>query len=382
MTLALDRPAALSLSDLRHFAALRKARLTQVWRRLRPRRWAWRSAALGADLAIVHEETIDRFDEHRPAGISEERALGLFGRPPDWRLRVDRIERLTGDVRIEPGHAIAFLPDRRIFEMTRNVHREIEPAAVGPSAGQDVRHVPALIHFDGFLGANLWHFYCDCLGPLLMLRQSGAVDPDLPVLIHRKVWERPHVRFALSQPALGEVRWLVQEPGQWITTDCLFKADSGRDGWLRVRDALAPAPATLPKRRIFLDRRPSYRRRLTNDVEVRALLERRGFEPVFAEDLSYADQVRLFGETALLVAIHGAGISNILFAPPSLRMIEILSESYANPHYFWLSRTLGTAYYDAILGSRTDWRGNFAVDPATLDRALERMIAHEPGRDG
>ena len=46
-----------------------------------------------------------------------------------------------------------------------------------------------------------------------------------------------------------------------------------------------------------------------------------GFETVYTEELSFAEQVRLFSETRCLVSIHGAGLTNLMFMPPGGHML-------------------------------------------------------------
>jgi hypothetical protein len=370
-------PSSSLAADVRYLLARRKAAATRLWRQVRPKSVAWTSVDFGDELRRIHEENIDTFDEHDLQGIGPERAEALFGRGADWRLRTDRIDELQGDILVEPIFGIAFLPGARIFEPSRNIHVDLEPRTDAPPAGATIKAVPELVHFDGFLGKNLWHFHCDCLGPLLMLRETGKVDPDLPVLIHRQVWDTPHVQHALASPKLEGVRWLIQEPSEWIACKRLYKADCGRDAFLRVRE-LFNREEQQPRRRIFLDRRPRFRRIMTNQAEVLPLLRDRGFEQVFAEDLSYEEQVRLFAQTRHLVALHGAGLVNMLHSDPErLGVIEILSEAYLKPHYYWLSRTLGVRHYDAVVGTGLNWQGNYSVDAVALAAAVDRLLASD-----
>ena|SRR5688572_9467001 len=117
---------------------------------------------------------------------------------------------------------------------------------------------------------------------------------------------------------------------------------------------------------------------MTNQAELLRVLRDRGFEHVFAEDLCYEEQVRLFAETRSLVALHGAGLVNMLHSDPGrLGVIEILSEAYLNPHYYWLSRTLGVRYYDAVVGARLNWQSNYSVDPVALAAAVDRLLASD-----
>jgi hypothetical protein len=55
------------------------------------------------------------------------------------------------------------------------------------------------------------------------------------------------------------------------------------------------------------------------------------------QDFSFVDQVQLFSQTAVLVAMHGAGLTNIMFMPPNSIVIEIIPNS--GPQTYWMTLT-------------------------------------------
>lgn len=82
--------------------------------------------------------------------------------------------------------------------------------------------------------------------------------------------------------------------------------------------------ADLP-RRVFLSRRDT--RTLENEAEVAAFLGQRGYVKIYPEDLSVADQFRLFQEAENIVAVHGAGLAPLLYCPAGTvpkKLIELL----------------------------------------------------------
>jgi capsular polysaccharide biosynthesis protein len=83
------------------------------------------------------------------------------------------------------------------------------------------------------------------------------------------------------------------------------------------------APVTA-ERRIFISRRKTGTRTLANEPELERLLHARGFETHFMEEYSLAKQARLIQEAEIVVATHGAGLANLVFARPGTRVIEIV----------------------------------------------------------
>jgi capsular polysaccharide biosynthesis protein len=116
-----------------------------------------------------------------------------------------------------------------------------------------------------------------------------------------------------------------------------------------------PPPKRLP-RLIYIDRRNSRLRPLMNENELVAALARIGFVPVQPETMSVADQVRLFRGADVVVAPHGAALTNLGFCRPGTQIIELLMDAYCN----WCFRNLAGLMqlrYDCVLGrARRPWR--------------------------
>lgn len=375
-------PAILpSLQTLKSRAARAKARLfvhseaAQRWRD-----WCWPSATADEGLEILYRDRYDVLGRNRLDLIGDERARDCF-REQDrqWRFQEDLIYRASGPVTIEPKYSLAYLPGRHLIEPVRGVHRELVPSLVGDRvrrASGKGEHYDALLHFDGFLGKNVWHFFADAFNPMLLLDRTAVVPADTPILIHRRIWERPLAQFLLTQPPFAGRRWIVQDEGQWITAGVMYKAICTLALFRNTQEFIGGFVAKRPSRRIFLDRRPVYGRRVANHAEAEQILGKHGFETVYCEDLSFEGQVALFSEVSHVVGIHGAGLTNLLFSDiQSVRCLEILPEEYLNPHYYWLLQVLGARKYDAIVGSRFDADLNFTIDISRFEQQVERLMA-------
>ena len=108
--------------------------------------------------------------------------------------------------------------------------------------------------------------------------------------------------------------------------------------------------------RLYIDRRGTRLRRLGNEDELAAALARMGFVAVRPETMSFADQVRLFRGADMIVAPHGAALTNLGFCRPGTQVIELLMDAYCN----WCFRHLAGLMrlrYDCVLGrARPPWR--------------------------
>jgi capsular polysaccharide biosynthesis protein len=120
------------------------------------------------------------------------------------------------------------------------------------------------------------------------------------------------------------------------------------DFFRRVSANVAPSDRRLP-RRLYIDRRGSPIRRLTNEEELMRALAPLGFVAVRPDMLSVADQVRLFRNAEAIVAPHGAALTNIGYTRPGCVLIELLMDAYVN----WCFRHLAALMqvrYDCVLG--------------------------------
>ena len=104
-------------------------------------------------------------------------------------------------------------------------------------------------------------------------------------------------------------------------------------------------------RKIFIDRRASPLRKLVNEDELIAALP--DFVPVRLEDLTVAEQICLFHNADIVVAPHGAGLTNIGFSRSGTFLIELMMDSYCNWCYRRLAAINGI-HYRCVLGSCLD----------------------------
>jgi capsular polysaccharide biosynthesis protein len=127
------------------------------------------------------------------------------------------------------------------------------------------------------------------------------------------------------------------------------------------------------RRRLYVSRADAKLRRITNESELLPTLDKQGFEAVVPGTLPLREQVALFMSAEAIAGAHGAGLANLLFAPSSARVLEILPSSMLREHYFLLSISMGQAYR-ALIGGAAGFLEHFAVDPAQVERSLQELM--------
>lgn len=125
--------------------------------------------------------------------------------------------------------------------------------------------------------------------------------------------------------------------------------------------------------RLYLSRSKASKRRILNENELFKILQQNNFEIIYAEDLTYQEQVKLFYRATHIVAPHGAGLTNILFSK-NCSILEIQAADVVKPHYFLAAKSLGHTY-DFLLGSESDSKFDFSVEAELFNQKIRQMVA-------
>ena len=139
-----------------------------------------------------------------------------------------------------------------------------------------------------------------------------------------------------------------------------------------MRQALQVFPAVDRTRRLFVSRGDAKKRRLVNEDQVFARLERFEFERVMPGRLPLADQVALFSGAKIVAGPHGAGLTNLIFMPEGGAVIEIFRPGWTQGAYAWLSHLSGQSY-GHVVSDETAERHDYRLSGAALD-AFEREV--------
>lgn len=135
-------------------------------------------------------------------------------------------------------------------------------------------------------------------------------------------------------------------------------------------------------RKIYISRKDATYRFLLNEAEIEQYLQLHGFQTVILSTLTLSQQTEIFRNADVIVAPHGAGLSNIAFCNPGAILIELFSSRYINVCYWSISNLMSMQYW-YIVGEEEiaanhdepDFRQSFLVNlekfSATLKRALD-----------
>jgi capsular polysaccharide biosynthesis protein len=135
-----------------------------------------------------------------------------------------------------------------------------------------------------------------------------------------------------------------------------------------LRKLLLPAESVQPGRRLYITRRDALTRRLLNEAALLERLIRYSFDVVELTSLSVTEQARLFASAQLVVAPHGAGLTNIVFCEKGATVIELMPDDYFNPCFEVVAAHRSLCYTRLIAQT---------VNPTTHDHVMDVNVVEQ-----
>ena len=157
-----------------------------------------------------------------------------------------------------------------------------------------------------------------------------------------------------------------------------------------VRRALAPwageflrerlqRPPQGSGRRLYLQRTTT--RLLRNESDLQPVLRRRGFELLDPGADGFATRAA-FAAADVVVSAHGAGLADLIFCPPTARIVELIPSDHPYP-YWYAAATVRGLDYRYLSCPSVDHRPagalgpsfyDFECDPTLLGAALDILL--------
>ena len=125
---------------------------------------------------------------------------------------------------------------------------------------------------------------------------------------------------------------------------------------------------------------------MRNEAEIHAGLERRGFQILRPETLSFGQQVAAFSGAHHIIGVHGSGLVNAVWARDLAGMLELSPSKPRTPfgvpdrHFPLMMRSLG-AWYERLRATEAetvspgDHMSDFTLKADTVFDAVERLLA-------
>ncbi len=209
----------------------------------------------------------------------------------------------------------------------------------------------------GLSGHVYYHWMVDVLPRLSLLQRSKMDLTEIDHFVVNNI-SRPFQRETLEVFGIPPEKIVVSDRHSYIqAAELVVPSFPGYLDWVSadtitfLRQTFLPSllqvssPPSTHSQRIYISRNRARYRHVLNEDQVMAILHPCGFVRVELETLPLAEQVALFAQAKVIVAPHGAGLTNIVFCQPGTQIVELTSPHYIRADYWRMSQQLGLTHY-------------------------------------
>jgi tetratricopeptide (TPR) repeat protein len=172
----------------------------------------------------------------------------------------------------------------------------------------------------------------------------------------------------------GRPMLLNGEPVWMAPTTNTFNAQ-----WLREK-FLADIPDANEKKRYFISRENAQFRRCINEANLFKYASEYGFEKLFNEGKTFQQQVASYACADAIIGPHGAGFTNMVFAPTGTKIIEMFPKNRTLDFYKEIAGQLDQPYTRLQGLIQRTFRdkgpdfGDFLIDEDEFKSALDKIV--------
>lgn len=214
---------------------------------------------------------------------------------------------------------------------------------------------PSVVYLSNTLPHNFYHWFLFIL-PLLRFYRAADIDIEhVYVGAELTSWQRRSLDFVgltedmiVTQPCRADVAHVA------VPSRPLGGVPPETIEW--SRSAFVQDEPSGGDRRLFLSRGQATTRRMLDEERIAAALEQAfGFEYVDTSTLTLDQEIELFGQAEHIVAPYGAALTNTLFSPRGISILELTAfdHDFSVAHcYQEISAVLGHRH-GVVRGDRT-----------------------------
>jgi Glycosyltransferase 61 len=228
---------------------------------------------------------------------------------------------------------------------------------------------------------NYFHFFNDVISKFYWLESKALLNSEQIFLISDKLYNRDYFQYFINNTRLGNYNWKVQAEKELIgSSDTLFCKTATHDSFLydqMLKDICVPKENLKQNKRIYLTRKDTSLRFISNEQELLPVLKEYGFQVIDPSEMSFEEQVDLFSQVSCLISPHGAGLTNMMFRKGgSMKIVELFSpyQGYNPFHYIMMAEMFGFGYtYIIGTSSALKYKGGFKVSKIELLDILKAL---------
>lgn len=142
---------------------------------------------------------------------------------------------------------------------------------------------------------------------------------------------------------------------------------------LELHSKLNNGSKSVSGKRLWLSRKFSDRRYLSNEDELIPMLKEYGIEIIYPEHLTYSQQIEMFRKAEFIGGVAGAALVNILYMEMNKTVLELRAnnDELNNCHYSLAVLLKHKYFYEKC---KSDSDENLTVDVQSLDNTLRTIF--------
>lgn len=140
-----------------------------------------------------------------------------------------------------------------------------------------------------------------------------------------------------------------------------------------LRNKLLGNKLSERKIKYYLKRGNANERHIVNEDEIITFLKREGFEVLDTGSLSIEEQIDKMRLASIVISMHGAALTNLIFTPEGCRIIEIHTYDYFRTDCYYTLSAMRNLPYWYLIGEKTDngkW-GDIILPVKKLKQTIE-----------
>jgi len=203
-------------------------------------------------------------------------------------------------------------------------------------------------------GANTYyHWLFDILPRIFLLEKSGLMNEIESFVFPELMYD--FQRESLLKIGFPLDKILEIKPNEYIEAkEMILPSLPSKLGTVNkwaldfLRSRLGEHSSKNDVNKIYISRKNANQRRLLNEDEIINFLRVEGYLIVFAEDLSFEQQITIFANADVVISPHGSGLSNIIFCSPGTKVIELFYGEFIVPCFWLIAQQLKLEYYSGF----------------------------------
>ncbi|WP_224999704.1 DUF563 domain-containing protein [Cesiribacter sp. SM1] len=223
--------------------------------------------------------------------------------------------------------------------------KELHPSLSFPYLGRKRANIDkAVFLITVATKGNYYHWVADLLPRLLLVQKCSFTDfHQRNIILHSpaKGYERETLRLL----GIADEKVIRLQAFETIAIQDVLVADylHSRDGrifpeWKKelldeFKQKILGSVQVKPQRRVYLLRGRQRTRKLLGEDRLVPILREQGFEILDPQHLTLVEQMKTLSEAAVVVALHGAALANIIFCQEGTQIVELRS-SHKPPEYY------------------------------------------------